>query len=87
MRSAVRKLLPSSLTGLAGLACALCCTIPLLLAAGVIGGATWAGLGQVMPGIAVILAVLAGGAWWLVSRRRRGHTSGCSGGACSCAAS
>jgi hypothetical protein len=40
-----------------------------------------------MPGIAVILAVLAGGAWWLVSRRRRGHTSGCSGGACSCAAS
>ncbi|WP_412542977.1 hypothetical protein R8Z50_10980 [Longispora sp. K20-0274] len=83
MPNAVRKLLPTSLTGLAGLACALCCAIPLLIAGGVIGGATWASLGQVMPGIAVILAVLSGGAWWWASRRRA-HTSGCAGGGCSC---
>ncbi|MFC7759934.1 hypothetical protein ACFQY4_19380 [Catellatospora bangladeshensis] len=37
--SALRRLLPGSLTGLTGLACALCCLIPLLLAAGLLGGA------------------------------------------------
>lgn len=35
--SALRRLLPASLGGLTGLACALCCAIPLLLAAGVLG--------------------------------------------------
>jgi mercuric ion transport protein len=38
MPSTVRKRLPNSLTGLAGLACALCCVIPALIAAGILGG-------------------------------------------------
>lgn len=37
----LRRLLPSGLGGLTGLACALCCAIPLLLAAGILGGAGW----------------------------------------------
>jgi hypothetical protein len=56
--------------------------IPLLLAAGVLGGAGWAAAGRVMPGVAVALAALAGGAWWWASRRR--HASKCSGTGCSC---
>ena len=77
------KIFPRSLTGLAGLACALCCVIPFLIAAGVLGGAAWAGLARSMPAIAVTLAVLAAGAWWWTARRRS-HTSGCAGGNCSC---
>ncbi|MEU7824714.1 hypothetical protein [Catellatospora sp. NPDC049133] len=45
----LRTLLPGGLGGLTGLACALCCAIRLLLAAGVLGGAGWAALGQIMP--------------------------------------
>ncbi|HEY3033683.1 MAG TPA: hypothetical protein VGJ54_03375 [Streptosporangiaceae bacterium] len=77
-----RRILPSSLTGLAGLACAACCAVPLLLTAGVIGGTGWAAAGQWMPGIALALAFAAGGAWWWASRRR--HITGCSGGNGSC---
>jgi mercuric ion transport protein len=55
MPSTVRKRLPNSLTGLAGLACALCCAIPALITAGILGGTAWASLGQLMPGIAVVL--------------------------------
>jgi hypothetical protein len=73
-----RRLLPSGLTSLAGLACAACCAIPLLLTAGVLSGAGWAAAGAWMPGIAVALAALAGAAWWWVRRRR--HRSGCAGG-------
>jgi hypothetical protein len=80
----LRRLLPGSLTGLTGLACALCCVIPLLLAAGIIGGAGWAYLGQLMPGVAIALAALTGLAWWW-AQRRTSHQDGCSGGACSCA--
>jgi hypothetical protein len=77
-----RRLLPSGLTGLAGIACAACCIVPLLLAAGVLSGAGWAAIGSWMPGIAVALAAAAGGAWWWVSRRR--HRAGCAGGSCAC---
>jgi hypothetical protein len=78
-----RRVLPSGLTGLAGLACAVCCAIPLLLAAGVLSGAGWAAAGAWMPGIAVGLAGLAGAAWWWASRRR--HRGGCAGGTgCAC---
>ncbi len=60
----LRRFLPSGLGGLAGLACALCCVIPLLLAAGILGGTTWALLGQILPGIALGLAALTGLAFW-----------------------
>jgi mercuric ion transport protein len=79
----VRRALPSGLTSLAGLACAACCAIPLLLAAGVLSGAGWAAAGAWMPGIAVALAALAGAAWWSVHRRR--HRSGrCGDTNCTC---
>lgn len=75
----IRKLL----TGLSGLACALCCLLPVLLAAGIVGGAGWAALGQLLPGIAVGLLALTATAWWW-SSRRRAQAAGCSGEACSC---
>ncbi|BFU47814.1 hypothetical protein KRMM14A1004_60510 [Krasilnikovia sp. MM14-A1004] len=78
----VRRVLPSGLTGLAGIACAACCMIPVLIAAGVLSGAGWAAAGAWLPGVAVVLAVTAGGAWWWVSRRR--HRVGCAGGGCAC---
>jgi hypothetical protein len=81
----LRRVLPSSLTGLAGLACAACCAIPVLLAAGVLSGAGWAAAGAWLPGVAVALTALAGGAWWWALRRR--HRSGCTGGSgCTCGA-
>lgn len=79
----VRRLLPTGMGGLAGLACALCCAIPILLAAGVLGGAGWATAGRVMPGIAVALATAAGLAYWWT--HRVGHDTSCAGGKCSCA--
>ncbi|MCW3816049.1 hypothetical protein ONA91_16530 [Micromonospora sp. DR5-3] len=74
--------MPSGLTGLAVTACAACCVLPALLAAGVIGGAGWAAANRFMPGVAVALAVLAGLSWWWASKRR--HAAGCSGGDCAC---
>ncbi|GAA1382427.1 hypothetical protein [Catellatospora chokoriensis] len=84
MTNRLRRILPSGLGGLMGLACALCCAIPLLLAAGILGGAGWAALGQIMPGIAVALAAATALAWWWSTRRRTAHASGCAGGTCSC---
>ncbi|MDH6461090.1 hypothetical protein M2302_001256 [Micromonospora sp. A200] len=78
----LRRLLPSSTTGLAGAACAACCILPPLLAAGVLGGAGWAAVNRFLPGVAVALAVLAGLSWWWATKRR--HTTGCAGGNCSC---
>lgn len=78
-----RRVLPSGLASLAGLACAACCVVPLLLGAGVLSGAGWATAGAWMPGIAVALAALAGTAWWWAGRRR--HQGGCAGGNCGCA--
>ena len=54
---------------LTAIACALCCAIPFLLAAGLIGGTGWALFGQILPGIAVALAALTGLAWWWARRR------------------
>jgi mercuric ion transport protein len=79
----LRSLLPTSLGSLAGVACVACCTIPLLLAAGVLGGTGWAAVGRFMPGVAVGLAALAGLTWWWAARRRA-HASGCDGGTCTC---
>ncbi|MBQ0897042.1 hypothetical protein KBX37_28825 [Micromonospora sp. U56] len=78
----LRRLLPSGMTGLAGAACAACCVLPALLAAGLLGGAGWAAVNRFLPGVAVALAVLAGLSWWWASKRR--HTAGCAGGNCSC---
>jgi len=79
-----RGLLPAGLASLAGLACAACCAIPLLLAGGLLSGAGWAGAGAWIPGVAVVLAALAGTAWWWTRRRRR-HQASCAGGAgCAC---
>ena len=54
---------------LAGTACLACCTIPLLLAAGVLTGAGWALAGQWMPGVALSLVALAALAWWRTARK------------------
>lgn len=81
-----RRVLPSSLTSLAGLACAACCAIPVLLGAGVLSGAGWAAAGAWMPRIAIVLAAVAGAAWWWAHRRR--HRAGCAGGTgCACGTS
>jgi hypothetical protein len=62
--------LPKGLTGLAGLACAACCLIPMLFAAGVIGGAGWAAIARALPAIAIAMAAGAGLMWWWVARGR-----------------
>jgi hypothetical protein len=79
----IRRLLPGGLGGLAGLVCALCCVVPLLLAAGLVGGTGWALFGQVLPGIAVALAAAAALAWWW-ARRGPPHAAGCDGADCAC---
>lgn len=76
--------------GLAALACAACCAIPLLIAAGVLTGAGAAVLEQTLLAVAAGLAVLALGMWWLHRRRtaRRaaaaGAGCGCGGAGCGC---
>lgn len=65
---------PKVLAGLAALACVACCALPVLIAAGVVGTGAGAVVGW-LPALAIALAVLAGGTWWLGQRRR----------ACSCA--
>lgn len=77
--------------GLAALACAACCAIPLLITAGVLTGAGAALLEQTVLAIAAGLAVTALGMWWLHRRRSfhrattaGGSTTGCGGGSCDC---
>jgi hypothetical protein len=82
----LRRILPTGLGSLAGVACAACCAIPLLIAAGVLGGTGWAATGRFMPGVAIGLAATAGLAWWW-ARTRRIHATGCAGGGCSCSSS
>jgi hypothetical protein len=67
--NAIRRILPGGLGWLTALVCALCCAIPLLLAAGVLGGAGWALAGQLLPGLALALAALTALAWWWARRR------------------
>jgi mercuric ion transport protein len=79
----LRRLLPGSLGGLTGLACALCCAIPLALAAGILGGTGWAFLGRILPGLALALAAATALAWWWTNQRPV-HASRCAGSTCSC---
>lgn len=59
---------PKVLGGLAALACVACCALPVLITAGVVGAGAGAVVGW-LPGVAVALAVLAAGTWWLGRRR------------------
>lgn len=60
---------PKALGGLAALACVACCALPVLITAGVVGAGAGAVAGW-LPALAVALAVLAAGTWWLGQRRR-----------------
>lgn len=55
--------------GLAVLACAACCAVPLLIAAGVLTGAGAAILEQTLLAVAAGLVAFALGMWWLHRRR------------------
>ncbi len=74
--------------GLAALACATCCALPLLIAAGVLTGAGAALLEKTLLAVAAGLVVLALGMWWLHRRRpalRAGDCGcGCTGSGCGC---
>ncbi|MEV4641110.1 hypothetical protein AB0J80_27585 [Actinoplanes sp. NPDC049548] len=65
--------------GLAALACAACCALPVLIAAGVLTGAGAAMVRQTLLAVAAGLAVLALGMWWLHRRgsARRGTRTEC----------
>lgn len=76
---------PRVLGGLAALACVACCALPVLIAAGVVGTGAGVLVGW-LPAVAIALAVVAVGVWWLGRRRQSctcgGQRSGSSG--CSC---
>lgn len=52
------------------MACAACCLIPVLLVAGVIGGAGWAVIGRALPAVAVMLVAAAALMWWWATQRK-----------------
>ncbi|GAA4722438.1 hypothetical protein [Phytohabitans rumicis] len=73
----------SKVTGaLAALACAACCALPLLIAAGVLTGAGAGLLEKTLIAVAAILGAAALGMWWL--HRRRGARAGCGTAGCDC---
>jgi hypothetical protein len=74
--------------GLAALACAACCALPFLIAAGVLTGA---GAAVAEKGLLITSAVLLTGAgvMWFLKRRRDARKaaageSGCASGNCAC---
>ncbi|MFB7442834.1 hypothetical protein ACFC01_31765 [Streptomyces mirabilis] len=79
---------PKALGGLAALACVACCALPVLITAGVVGASAGAVVGW-LPALAVVLAVLAAGTWWLGQRRRSCTCSGKTAGedGCGCKSS
>jgi hypothetical protein len=71
--------------GLAALACAACCAIPFLIAAGVMTGAGAALLRNGLLAVSATLVVAASGMWW--SHRLRGRqkaAAGCGTAGCDC---
>jgi hypothetical protein len=74
---------------IAAIACAVCCALPFLIAAGVLTGAGAALTENLLLAMSGILISVAGGMWWLHRRRsaRRAaaaDASGCADGTCSC---
>jgi hypothetical protein len=74
---------------LAGLACAACCALPVLIAAGVLTGAGAALTRNVLLATSGVLVAAAGGMWWLHGRRSATKAatagrSGCADGTCTC---
>ncbi|WP_328474537.1 hypothetical protein OHA21_15435 [Actinoplanes sp. NBC_00393] len=68
--------------GLAALACAACCALPLLIAAGVLTGAGAALLEKTLLAVAAGLTALALGMWWL--HRHRSARRAAAGCGCGC---
>ncbi|OJF10348.1 hypothetical protein [Couchioplanes caeruleus] len=75
--------------GLAALACAACCALPLLIAAGLLTGAGAALAENILLGMSGVLVAAAATMWWL-HRRRSARTAaaagagGCASGTCNC---
>jgi mercuric ion transport protein len=74
---------------LAALACAACCSLPFLVAAGILTGAGAAIAQNILLGASGSLVAAAGGMWWLHRRRSARMAaataqSGCAGGDCAC---
>ena len=66
-----------------GLACVVACSLPLLLGAGVLAGASSLPAGAEVVGPLTLAAVAVGAGWWLLRRRRAaadGCGCGCGGG-------
>jgi mercuric ion transport protein len=74
--------------GLAALACAACCALPFLIAAGVLTGAGAALAQNVLLAVAGVLIAAAGLMWWLhrrrTARKAAAGSSGCADGTCAC---
>jgi mercuric ion transport protein len=75
--------------GLAALACAACCALPVLIAAGVLTGAGAALTENILLAISGILMAVAAGMWWLHRRRSARKAAavgagGCASGNCNC---
>jgi hypothetical protein len=72
--------------GLAALACAACCALPVLIAAGVLTGAGAAVLEKTLLAVAAGLGTAALGMWWL-HRRRSARRAAAAGAGCGCGGS
>ena len=73
---------------LAALACAVCCALPLLIAAGLLTGAGAAIAQKTLLTVAAGSAAVALGMWWLhrrrSARRAMAAAAGCTDGNCAC---
>ncbi|MEV6299242.1 hypothetical protein AB0M02_07535 [Actinoplanes sp. NPDC051861] len=75
----------SQITGaLAVFACAACCTLPLLIAAGLLTGAGAGILEKTLLAVAAGLAALALTMWWLHRRRSAQPSCRCGNTGCGC---
>jgi high-affinity Fe2+/Pb2+ permease len=75
--------------GVAALACAACCALPFLIAAGVLTGAGAALTQNILLATTGVLVAVAGLMWWLHRRQNARRSaaagaSGCEDGTCAC---